>query len=638
MNNKSLIINVLNAFIIAIILFLGFLFIVANFSVQIDWPRDLGLFDKGIYLNRFFADFFLYAGLFLLLYSKPLAPRILAYVVSVAFTLVFLVQAQSFDITGGFIPSIALENAQHADFLDTDQHIFAAIVWSIFLILVARLIAVCVSEPPSFKARIPIVLLLVIISSLVKNDKSWLSDETLSDRFDFYNSGRAGFERTSPISELKNTVREYQEYLDRENWVDEAAEQMSVEGARLALRHKLPFGELNKEYPLMREGTSHDPLSFLSPANDGLSKPHNLIVFFVEGVSTRAMQPYSDLFPNLWPNLDDFSKYSTRVDNYYSHAYATYRGLSGQLCSIYSVGRLLENTNYHCLGHELSLHGYDSRFMVSQRLIDTDLDDLAIRAGFDHVDGSEVLVPLLSLPEHQAKQTIADKYLIKGLIARMKERDANSDKPFAIGLYNFETHTGARLIEDNTRYSHEGIARAATLDNFHNYDQAFGEFWTYFKGSPYYENTVVVVTTDHATFPSREYNDLVTGSPGYVPVFADKIPLIIYHPNGRSEEPIDANEASAVNLVPSLLHVLGLRSETNAFLGQSVFMADNTYPGPAASGGAVLWSRHKSGRWKRISDRNRNELPEIFEDAGAYFDYIKFTQSLERTNKLIRSR
>jgi len=121
-------------------------------------------------------------------------------------------------------------------------------------------------------------------------------------------------------------------------------------------------------------------------------------------------------------------------------------------------------------------------------------------------------------------------------------------------------------------------------------------------------------------------------------VFADKIPLIIYHPNGRSEEPIDANEASAVNLVPSLLHVLGLRSETNAFLGQSVFMADNTYPGPAASGGAVLWSRHKSGRWKRISDRNRNELPEIFEDAGAYFDYIKFTQSLERTNKLIRSR
>ncbi len=638
MNNKSLIINVLNAFIIATILFIGFLFIVANFSVQIDWPRDLALIDKGIYLNRFFADFFLYAGLFLLLYSKSLLLRVTAYVVAVAFTLVFLIQAQSFDITGGFLPSIALENAQHADFLDTDQHIFAAVVWAIFLLLSARLIVVCISEHPGIKARMPVVVLLVVVSTLIKNDKSWLSDKTLNDRFEFYNSGRAGFERTSPISELKNTIREYQEYLERENWVDQAAQQMSEEGARLALEHKLPFGELNTEYPLMRAGTKHGLLPFLSFPEAGLSKPHNLIVFFVEGVSTRAMQPYSDLFPNLWPNLNDFSRYSTRVDNYYSHAYATYRGLSGQLCSIYSVGRLLENTNYHCLGHELSRHGYESRFMVSQRLVDTDLDDLAIRAGFDYVDGSEDLVPLLSLPEDQAKQTIADKYLIKGLIARMKERDARLDKPFAIGLYNFETHTGARLIEDNTRYSQDGIASAATLDNFHNYDKAFGEFWAYFKESPYYENTVVVVTTDHATFPSREYNNLVTGSPGYVPVFADKIPLIIYHPNGRSDEPIDANEASAVNLVPSLLHVLGLQSEMNAFLGKSVFNAENTYPGPAASGGAVLWSRHKSGRWKRISDRNRNELPEIFEDAGAYFDYIKFTQSLERTNKLIQSR
>jgi len=637
MDNRSLMPSVFNAFVIACFLFVGFLFIAANFSVQIDWPRDLSVIEKGIYLNRFFSDFFVYSALFILLYGRPLVLRILAYVLAVVFTLAFLIQAQSFGVTGGFLPSIALENAQHADFLDTDQHVLAVVVWAVFLIIVARLIATTVSNIPTIKARFVVVLLLIVMSVLAKNDKSWLSDETFNNRFEFYNSGRAGFARVSPISELRDTYSEYQEYLDREKWVEQAAARMSEAGARLALQHGLPFGELDVEYPLMHKGINRPPLSFLtSPETTSVNKPKNLIVFFAEGVSARAMQPYSELFPNLWPNVADFSTYATRVDNYYSHAYATYRGLSGQLCSMYSVGRLLEGTNYHCLGHELRDHGYDTRFMVSQRLDNTDLDDVAFRAGFEHVDGAETLAPLLSLSVQQSEKTITDKQMVKGLITRLKEQTEGEGSPFAIALYNFETHTGVSLIEDTTRYSHEGIPRTKTLDNFHNFDQAFGEFWDYFKNSPYFENTAVVFTTDHATYPSREYSSLVWGTEGYAPVFADQIPLMVYHPDGRSDEPVDASNASAVNLAPSILHVLGLQSEENAFVGKSVFIAENTYPAPAASGGTVLWARHKSGRWKRVSEGNRNELPEKFEPAGAYFDYIRFTQSLERSNKLIR--
>jgi hypothetical protein len=572
-----------------------------------------------------------------LLYGKPLIFRCLAYVLAAVFVFVFLIQAQSFDVTGGFLPSIALENAQHADFLDTDQHTFALVVWAIFLLITARSLAFLVRDKPNFKSRLLIVVLLVVGSVLIKNDKSWLSEETLQSRFEFYNSGRPGIPRVSPISELRDTYDEYQDYLERENWVAQAAAQMSEQGARLALEYSLPFGQLGTEYPLMRKGVDNARLSFLSAnqANSG-AEPRNVIVFFIEGVSARAMQPYSERFPKLWPNIAAFANNATRVDHYYSHAYATYRGLSGQLCSIYAVGRLLADTNYHCLGHELTAQGYDTRFMVSQRLDSTDLDDVAERAGFAAIDGAEQLGRLLSLADREESKTITDKQLIRGLVVRLQERESRADSPFAIGLYNFETHTGVRLFEDTTRYSHEGVPSATTLDTFHNFDQAFGEFWEYFKDSPYYQNTSVVITSDHATFPSREYTSLMSGSPGYTPLFVDEIPFLVYHPDGYSAEPIDAKNATAVNFAPSLLHLLGIKSEINAFIGKSVFATDNSYPEPAASGGSVLWSRHQSERWKRIDNGNRDDLPEIFEPAGAYFDYINFTQSLERSNRLIK--
>jgi len=635
-NQNSFTNDLLIALKIGLILFLGFLFIVSKFSVQINWPRDLALIDKGIYLNRFFADFFLYAGLFILLYGKPLILRGLAYLLAMAFVLVFLIQAQSYDVTGSLLISVALENAQHADFLDIDQHVYAAIVWLVFLLIVARLIAVFATQPPRFKSRVLIAFTLMIAAVFVKNDKSWLSEETVKERFEFYNSGRPGFARVSPISELKDTYKDYQEYLEREKWVAQATVQMSEPGARYALENKLPFGALDTEYPLMHKAPELSPLDFL--AKPEVDKKLNVVVFFVEGISARAVQPYSDLFPGLWKNVADFSKSATRVDNYYSHAYATYRGLSGQFCSIYAIGRLIAKVNYHCLAHELAAHGYDTRFMVSQRLDSTDLDDLASRAGFQHVDGAEVLAPLLDLPKGKDSKTITDKELMNSLIVRMQEYESRrSEWPFAISLYNFETHTGMWLSQDTTHYSHDGIERSDVLDTFHNFDKAFGKFWAYFKNSPHYDNTVVVVTSDHATFPSREFSRLVSTSTDYAPVFSDKIPLIIYHPDGRSAKSIDAKNASTVNFAPSLLHLLDLQGSVNAFIGKSIFEQDSTFPVVVSSGGATLVSRYdETGQWMKISKNNRDDLPEIFEPAGAYFDYINFTQSLERSNKLIK--
>ena len=67
-----------------------------------------------------------------------------------------------------------------------------------------------------------------------------------------------------------------------------------------------------------------------------IEKP-NIIIIFTEGFSARTSSIYNEKFDKLTPNLEDFSKNksSMLIDNYYSHTAATYRGLHGQLCSIY---------------------------------------------------------------------------------------------------------------------------------------------------------------------------------------------------------------------------------------------------------------------------------------------------------------
>ena len=84
-----------------------------------------------------------------------------------------------------------------------------------------------------------------------------------------------------------------------------------------------------------------------------------------EGISARVVQPYSDRFPGLTPNFAAFASEAMRIDNYYSHTFATYRGLQGQFCSLfplYAGGQIFEDTDYYCLADLLNDEGYETHF------------------------------------------------------------------------------------------------------------------------------------------------------------------------------------------------------------------------------------------------------------------------------------
>jgi len=624
-----------DSLIISSVFFAAFMALVISFSAYVDWPAEFSIPRKAVYLNRFFSDYSLWMAVILLFWSRNKWLRLISYAVLGVFTAVYYTQISSYQFTGAFMPAVALENAQHVDFLDTNRLAIIAISWLLVICLALFLSHRLIKSAPPLSSRLIIVMVLLLAAIGIKNDKSFLPDMIVQQRADFFDSGRPGVRHVSPLSEFKDTLTDYAIYVARQNWVSDQAKEMTPMAASFAYDFGHKVGELSSEFPLLRKAPEHSPLPFLPQLDQDAAKK-NIIIFFAEGISARLIQPYGTRFPNISPNILDFSERVIRVDNYFSHAYATYRALGAQLCSIYPVGRLLNETSYYCLGQALQKVGYNTEFLVSQSLENTDLDRVMGIAGFEKLWGSKQLGPLISLPADETPATISDRQFIRSFIARLKQLEGDKSKPFTVGLYNFETHTGIK-VDEAKPYLREGRERSYVLDTFHNFDEVFGEFWRYFKNSSHYDDTIVVFTTDHATYPARDYVKEITGDRHFAPVFVDEIPLLIYHPDLEESVTIDARYASSVNLVPSLLHLLGYQQDVVPFVGQSIFATGNKYPPPSASGGTVLWSRMKSGRWARISKSSRDSYLERTPDGVGLYDFIKYTQGLESTNRLWES-
>jgi phosphoglycerol transferase MdoB-like AlkP superfamily enzyme len=298
-------------------------------------------------------------------------------------------------------------------------------------------------------------------------------------------------------------------------------------------------------------------------------------VFFSEGLSARVMQPYSEAYPGLTPNIEAFAASAMRVDNYYNHTFATYRGLLGQLCSVFPVyagGRFNPDTDYFCLADLLGDEGYQSHFLFSQQRARTKLDEVLGKANVDQVFAQEDLQRLYLQGEQAGRPlALSDQQFFDAFIAHLQfleGQQAGGGAPFVLGLYNIETHAYYHASDDGVRYAgHDSYI----LDSIRNFDDAFGRFWAWFKASGLYRNTVVVFTADHAHFQGKDFVALVEEQADYQRLFVDRIPLIIYHPEMQLPASFDARYASSIDLAPSIAHLMRLENRPNPFIGRSIF-------------------------------------------------------------------
>ena len=142
-----------------------------------------------------------------------------------------------------------------------------------------------------------------------------------------------------------------------------------------------------------------------------------------------------------------------------------------------------------------------------------------------------------------------------------------SREPYFVGFYNIGTHHGFDSPDEKF-----GNGKNPILNRWKNYDTQFGKWFRRMKDKGVFENTLLIFTTDHASYNSPEWKSTFKSSQDS---FIARIPLLIY---GAGIKPgcIDASGRNSLDLAPTLLDILGLDKTPNWFLGSSLFSKPET--------------------------------------------------------------
>ncbi len=578
-----------------------------------------------LFFERFYLDFvlFLLVGIFLV--NGPWWLRIFGYAWWLQFVAGYALQWMSVRIGGEFVSILAVDNINHLSLLVnlgsiTGVIVIAAVVlggiWFIECLHRARL---------SWRPLIATAMVLLGLGLAVQFHAAWVPARVLAatEELDGHQDNRMG--RRSPIESFYRVL------------FDDPTEDACLIGpAELAAADRYGISlALRERYPLTRDEIyrSEPPYQPESPTDQP-----NVIVLFAEGISARTLDAYDAMAPGLTPNIDDFSRHAMRVDNYYNHTYATYRGLHGQLCSLFptrgGTGGWqthfgdIRTTGYLCLNHMFSEAGYHTAFLDTHRRDAAYVDEMMEMLGFDRVYTAEDVMPLYIEGEPLRPDAMSDNQLFDGLVAMLEEGAFSSgDDPFFLALYNLETHAWQDVAVDGARFDDGGHP---ILNAIHNYDRAFGRFWGWFRESDYFDNTVVILTADHAHYPDAGFVGLMEGQEDYRPFFVDRIPFMVYRPGGGLPQSYDAARATSLDFAPSIAHLLGLENRANPFLGRSIFEPESlSRPGGLAAAGDRFYLVDREGlhpyRW---------EEEQVPEEAEAVSCVIRTTRQLEAHDRI----
>lgn len=498
--------------------------------------------------------------------------------------LVYLAQIYSLWLSNNFISVLALQNTDSVSFIDSSALAVGALVgiaWlAVFCLGAWRSAYPRPARRTTLLERCSSRTFLTLLVVLVLGN-AWLF--TLQSK----NAGLEPGFRQTPLNNLLANL--YKTKVDG-SLVEPKAAAAGGDAACFTYATQ----QYNQQFPFQKSRAYRDALPFPAIQRDVVHP--NVIVIFTEGTSTRLIGAYGGKYPDLTPNIDRLAARSMQTDNYFNHTAATYRGLIGQLSSGYSFAGGSGKTGWETGANKTTLRkirrqtlptilngrGYQSYFF-SPHKTDTPFTLMLRSLGFDRVYTYESIGKQLLDGHFIARPRIgalSDRSLFDGLVAFLKQRAAaDRNKPFFIGTYNIGTHAFIGMGDHGVGYR-DGAS--PVLNKLHNYDHALGRFLDYFYRSGFARNTIVVFTSDHATYPETAYRK--AAGKGLKPYFVDRIPLLVLDPTHRLPKAFDADGRDSLDLAPTVLQLLGIRRVQNSFLGHSLFEPRNFPQGLAALG------------------------------------------------------
>lgn len=335
---------------------------------------------------------------------------------------------------------------------------------------------------------------------------------------------------------------------------------------------------MGERYPLMKKSI------FIDPSRKNYNRPSirqntNIIIIFVESLSGFFLREDIHGLKGLTGNINAMGQESFSFTRMRNASFPTVRGLIAALGSgIYlldeNIGgsRIPIPCRFLFLSDILKQRGYSTIHAQagSERFIGMK-DFFMKRQSYDAFYGAESLISR-ALKDRESGFGVDDDVLFKFVVECLKKQPSN--KPFLLTVSTINSHPPFKVKE---RY--KGSGDNEMIDALYSTDRAFGAFWDYFKTSPYADNTVVILTADHAMGNNKQYIDFMKQHEDYFSPFFDVIPCFIHFPRGAYRGMSNDTKCTSLDLTPTLLEMMGI-DLPNPFMGVSIFSERKYYKEP----------------------------------------------------------
>ncbi|MDR2835517.1 MAG: LTA synthase family protein [Bacteroidales bacterium] len=205
----------------------------------------------------------------------------------------------------------------------------------------------------------------------------------------------------------------------------------------------------------------------------------------------------------------------------------------------------------------LKKYGYTSAFFHGGKNGTLNFDSYAFNAGFDYYFGKN---EYHNDKDYDHAWGIFDDAFLK----YFKENLDTLHKPFFASFFSLSSHH-PYVLPNNYKKTHN-TSKPNMQQSIKYTDWALGQFFEMASKSDWYENTIFILTADHASQPQSDFFKTSYGS--YL------IPLIFYSPKNNIPK-INKEFAQQIDILPSVVDLLNIKDTIFTF-GKSVF--DNFPP------------------------------------------------------------
>jgi arylsulfatase A-like enzyme len=314
-----------------------------------------------------------------------------------------------------------------------------------------------------------------------------------------------------------------------------------------------------REYTNIRDTRTSTEVRLVANLSKTQSARPNIFVFVVDAMRPDYLGAYNPRV-NYTPNLDAFARDSIVLHN----AYSQYAGTSLSEPALWAGAMML---HAHYLKPFSKVNGLEQMLRADNYQMVVSMDEVL----------KEVLLPSDPLTKLDTDKQLWNQLEIGSTVRQAEaelDRRSGSQEPIFFYDQPKNVHQFARNNVPSPTSQHwqapDGMSIRISYE-VHWVDKCLGEFFSYLKQRGMYDNSIIIVTSDHGD-ATGEFGRLSHSTAIWPEVM--RVPLIIHLPAKMRERLVydDTRLSTLTDITPTLYYLLGHRPVVqNALYGRPLF-------------------------------------------------------------------